>query len=144
MCNVLKTRIRSRSIAYGRFFSFLAGAGAIASAALAGVDRPPALAAANFDFRDTSGEVRDQTAEHAARLKAFGVTLRDGLSGNLKIEFIALSCQAEQCSAQAPGLVALAMQAKTAGARYLLFGEIHKMSTLVGQGNRVKRSVTKC
>ncbi|MEH2470000.1 hypothetical protein V1281_000753 [Nitrobacteraceae bacterium AZCC 2161] len=127
-----KTRIRSHSVAHGRFFTFLAGAGAIASAAFAGVDGPPTLAAANFDFRDTSGEVRDQTAEHEARLKAFGVTLRDGLSGNQKIELKALTCQAAQCSAQTPGLVALATQAKTAGVRYLLFGEIHKMSTLVG------------
>jgi hypothetical protein len=113
-------------------FAFLAGAGAIASAAFAGVDGPPTLAAAHFDFRDTSGEVRDQTAEHQARLKAFEATLHDGLSGNQKIEFKALTCQAEPCTAQAPGLVALATQAKTAGVKYLLFGEIHKMSTLIG------------
>jgi hypothetical protein len=54
---------------------------------------------------DTSGEVRDQTAEHEARLKAFEATLHDGLSGNQKIEFKALNCQAEQCTAQAPGLL---------------------------------------
>jgi len=135
-----KTRGRSRSLAYLGLVSLLAGVGALAPAAFAGVDRPPTptLAAANFDFRDTSGEVRDQTAEHDARLKAFEVTLRDGLSGNQKIELKALSCQAERCSAQAPGLVALAAQAKTAGVRYLLFGEIHKVSTLIG---RVKFAV---
>lgn len=127
-----KTRIRARPVSYGRLFAFLAGAGAIASAAFAGVDGPPTLAAAHFDFRDTSGEVRDQTAEHQARLKAFEATLHDGLSGNQKIEFKALTCQAEPCTAQAPGLVALATQAKTAGVKYLLFGEIHKMSTLIG------------
>ena len=134
MSNVqrVKTRMRSRSLAYLGFVSLLAGIGATAPAAFAGVDTPPTLAAANFDFWDSSGEVRDQTAEHEARRKAFEATLRDGLSGNRKIELKALSCQAEQCSAQAPGLVALAAQAKTAGVKYLLFGEIHKMSTLVG------------
>ena len=133
-----KMRARSRALAYGWFFALLAGAGGITSPAFAGVDTPPTLAAANFDFRDTSDEVRDQTAEHEARLKAFEVTLRDGLSGNRKIELKALTCQAEQCSAQAPGLVALAAQAKTAGVRYLLFGDIHKVSTLIG---RVKFAV---
>jgi len=131
MSNVKRT-VRFRSMVYGGLFALLAGAGAIAPAAFAGVDGRPTLAAANFDFRDTSGEVRDQTAEHEARRKAFEVTLRDGLAGNQKIELKALTCQAEQCSAQTPGLVTLAAQAKTAGVRYLLFGEIHKMSTLIG------------
>lgn len=126
------TRVRSRFTAHGRFLSLLAGAGAIASAALADAGELPTLAVSDFDFRDTSGEVRDQSAEHEARLREFSVELRDGFSGNQSVKLITLPCQAEQCSATRSGLDTLSAQAKAADARYLLFGEIHKMSTLVG------------
>ncbi|WP_158259808.1 DUF2380 domain-containing protein [Phyllobacterium phragmitis] len=134
MSNVrgVNRQFRSRSFVYGRFFAFLVSAGAIASAAFAETGGRPALATTNFDFRDTSGEVRDQTAEHEARLEAFNVTLRNGLSENPKFDLVALTCQTDQCTAKDPGLDVLSARAKTAGARFFLFGEIHKMSTLVG------------
>ena len=126
------TRDRSRSFAHGRFFLLLAGAGAMASSALADAGGPPALAAANFVFRDTSGEVRDQSAEHEARLKAFNAALRNGFLNNPQVDLVALTCRAAPCTAIDPGLDALSTQARAAGARHLLFGEVHKMSTLVG------------
>ncbi|TIP38088.1 DUF2380 domain-containing protein [Mesorhizobium sp.] len=91
------------------------------------------LAIADFEFRDTSGEVRDQTAEHEARLKAFDVALQGGLSGNQKIDLVALPCQAERCTIKDPGFVDLTKRARTASAKYLLIGQVHKMSTLVGR-----------
>lgn len=124
--------IRSRFIAYCSLLSLLAGVGAIASAAPARADELPAFAIADFDFKDTSGEVSDQTAEHQARLKGFAVSLRDGFVDDRKVKLIALPCQAEQCSARRSGLDTLSAQARAVDARYLLFGEIHKMSTLVG------------
>lgn len=128
----IKTQVRPRSFAYGSFFSCLAVAGVIASAALADAAGPPTLAVANFDFRDTSGEVRNQTREHEARLKAFGVRLRDDLSEDQKIKLITLTCQVEPCTVRTSGLDVLSTQARTAGVRYLLFGEVQKTSTLVG------------
>ncbi|WP_210244985.1 DUF2380 domain-containing protein [Mesorhizobium sp. J18] len=92
----------------------------------------PGLAVADFDFRDTSGEVRDQTAEHDARLEMFGISLRDGISDGEKTKLVTLPCQAQHCSANHIGLRTIAAQARKANVRYLLFGEIHKMSTLVG------------
>ena len=119
-------------VAWRRFFLALIGIGALTSPALAGVDGPVSLAVANFDFKDTSGETRDQTAEHDARLKAFGVALQHGLSDTKKIQLVALPCATEHCTVSDPGLADLSTQARTAGARYLLIGQVHKMSTLVG------------
>ena len=125
------TQNRPRLAGCRPFFLALIGLGALASAALAD-NRAASLAVANFDFKDTSGEIRDQTAEHDARLKAFGAALQHGLSDNQKINLVALPCQAEQCTVRDPGLADLSTQARTAGARYLLIGQVHKMSTLVG------------
>ncbi|PAP99216.1 MAG: DUF2380 domain-containing protein [Mesorhizobium sp.] len=130
MLKVQRAEVRFRLFECGRFLLILLGAGALASAAFADAAEPPTLAVADFEFRDTSGEVRDQTAEHETRLKAFGVALRDGLSE--KIDLVALPCQAEQCTIRDPGLVDLSKQARTANANYLLIGQMHKMSTLVG------------
>ncbi|TIT51290.1 MAG: DUF2380 domain-containing protein, partial [Mesorhizobium sp.] len=130
MLKVRCEEVRFRLFERGRFFLILLGAGALASAAFADAVEPRTLAVADFEFRDTSGEVRDQTAEHEARLKAFGVALRDGLSG--KIDLVALPCHAERCTIRDPGLVDLSKRARTASAKYLLIGQMHKMSTLVG------------
>ncbi|RWP06048.1 DUF2380 domain-containing protein [Mesorhizobium sp.] len=130
MLKVQSAEVRFRLFECGQFFLILMGAGLLAPAAFADVVEPATLAVADFEFRDTSGEVRDQTAEHEARLKAFDVALQDGLSE--KIKLVALPCQAEQCTIKDPGLVDLSKQAKTASAKYLLIGQVHKMSTLVG------------
>jgi hypothetical protein len=126
------TQNRPRLSECRAFFLALFGIGALTSAAFADADRPASLAVANFDFKDTSGEIKDQTAEHNARLAAFGVALQHGLSDNQKIDLVALPCETQQCSVRDPGLADLSTQARTAGARYLLIGQIHKMSTLVG------------
>lgn len=110
----------------------LFGASAIATVALADTDASPRLAVADFDFQDTSGEIMDRAAEHEARLKAFEATLRDRLLESGKIALASLDCGADPCTAAKPGLDILVAQAKAEGMRYLLFGSIHKMSTLVG------------
>jgi hypothetical protein len=110
------------------YFLFTALVGALAPIATLHAAESSALAVAGFSFKDTSGEIRDQTAEHAARLKAFGAVLNDDLAASPKIDPVALPCEASQCG----DLGALAAQAKAASARFLLVGEVHKMSTLVG------------
>ena len=93
------------------------------------------LALAHFDFRDTSCEVEDQSAEHQARLTSLNETLYAGLAGNPGITLADLTCEMERCTHRSPGLDALAGQARAAGAQYLLIGEVHKVSTLIGRAN---------
>lgn len=122
--------ITIRSAALGACLSaLLAG---LPSAALGETAAMPGLAIARFDFRDTSGEVRDQTVEHSARLEDLAATLSNELSETEKIRPIALACQSDGCSARTSGLETLAKDARSSGAEYLLIGEVHKMSTLVG------------
>ncbi|MCT7374103.1 DUF3280 domain-containing protein [Chelativorans salis] len=125
-------RIRSRAAIYSKLLLIPAAAAGIVSAEVSDAAEPLPLAISNFDFRDTSGEVRDQTAEHERRLRALDVALQKGLSDSEGIKSILLTCQTGKCSARAAGLEALSTQARNAGARYLLIGEVHKMSTLVG------------
>ncbi len=113
-------------------FAALIGASAFASVAVAETVEPLTLAVASFDFHDTSGEVEDQTAEHEARLTVFVLTVREKLAERREIAVTSLACEHEQCTARELGVAELSEQAKAAGASYLLIGEVHKMSTLVG------------
>lgn len=112
----------------------VAFAGAIGGAASGFADaaEPVTLATSGFDFRDTSGEVRDQRAEHAKRLKVLGIALQEGLSASNRMNLVPLTCGAGDCTARTAGVEAVSVQAREAGARYLLVGEVRKMSTLVG------------
>ncbi|NIC05658.1 DUF2380 domain-containing protein [Billgrantia bachuensis] len=121
-----------RRIARGVSFLLLTSTIAMASSIIADTEKTT-LALAQFDFQDTSGEVRDQSAEYEARLKSLNETLYGGLAGNQEITFVGLTCEMERCTHRTPGLAALTRQAKTAGARYLLVGEVHKVSTLIGR-----------
>ena len=93
---------------------------------------PTVLAISNFAFIDTSGEIRDQRFEHARRLTALGATLVDALSTSERISIVPLACQGGECTATAAGMEALSLEARRAGAQYLLIGEVRKMSTLIG------------
>lgn len=123
-------RVRSRPVLAGGLLLALAGVASFAPASVAGDG--PALAIVRFDFRDTSGEVRDQTAEHAARLNIFDATLQADLSNGQKVHPVAMACEPGPCSLKKAGIEALSAKAKADGARYLLVGEVQKMSTLVG------------
>ncbi|MHA6687891.1 DUF2380 domain-containing protein [Mesorhizobium sp. A556] len=87
---------------------------------------------ANFDFVDTSGEVKDETARHETQLHDFESVLRETMAKDRGIDPVALSCEAGRCSLADPGVDQLLRQAKAANARYLVTGGLHKMSTLVG------------
>jgi hypothetical protein len=91
----------------------------------------PALAIVALDYIDTSGEVRDQRADHARRLKAFMESLRSDLMASGKFRVVALDCPQARCPASSSPPDELAATAGKAGAAYVLVGGIHKMSTLV-------------
>jgi hypothetical protein len=93
--------------------------------------QPPGLVVAEFDYRDTSGEVVDQRAAHAARLQAFSERLRSELAGTGKYRVLTPACPADSCSAAQSDPQELIAQARRAGARLVLYGGIQKMSTLV-------------
>lgn len=92
---------------------------------------PVGLAVAGFDFVDTSGEVRDQGADHARRLAALNKTVATSLSGDNRVTVVSLECFGT-CSAATDGLEFLSEQAVKAGATHLLIGQVRKMSTLIG------------
>jgi len=87
----------------------------------------PGLVIVPFQFRDTSGEVRDQTADHERRLHDAMETAVSELAKTKLVKPSLLDC--DNC---APGLAELMDQARDKGAQYMLLGYFHKMSTLVG------------
>jgi hypothetical protein len=89
----------------------------------------PALAVTSPSYVDTSGEPRDQTADHARRVKAFADSLRADLATSVRIT--PLDCQPSPCTAATSDSAELIAKARQEGATYLLIGGIHKMSTLV-------------
>ena len=95
---------------------------------------PIKLAIADFDYKDTSGEAQDQAAAHAERLRNFTRLIDDELSASGKYQVVVLTCAKRPCSAGAMDAQSLTDAARQAGARLLLYGGIHKMSTLVQFG----------
>lgn len=102
------------------------------TAALATSETPKPIALANFDFVDTSGEPKDQSADHQRRLVEFGNELGQQLAESGKFVVVSLPCQSDRCSASDPGFKILSQLAKQNGARFLVIGGLKKMSTLVG------------
>lgn len=96
-------------------------------------NRIPAVIA-EFDNYDTSGEAGDHAAEHAARVHAFAGLLRDKLTSGGKYDVLALNCPEPTCSAGSMNPDDLVQAARRSGARLLVYGGIHKMSTLVQWG----------
>lgn len=112
--------------------SFVAAAlGVVLTVSPAPAEPGIAVAVANFDFLDTSGEAKDQSETHDRRLKALSDFLRQQLAASGKLELIKL-CEAAQCTATDPGFEQLAQQAKQAGARFVVIGVVKKTSTLIG------------
>lgn len=83
------------------------------------------IAIAEFSYLDTSGEATDQGAAHQARLQAFMAALQRDFDADRRFRPVQLSCGT--CSAPED----LAQAASAAGAKILVVGGIHKLSTLV-------------
>jgi hypothetical protein len=94
---------------------------------------PPrvSIAVLDFNYSDTSGEEREQSAYHEARLQDFARTVRTDLEQSGRFRIVPITCQPDPCSLTASDPAELVGAARRAGARLLLFGGIHKMSTLV-------------
>jgi Protein of unknown function (DUF2380) len=103
--------------------------GALAEASNAAPE-PIAIAIAALDYTDTSGEVNDQRAAHQELLRAFTSALQNDLSASGKYRAVPITCGAEPCASQTDALE-LQKAAQVAGARLVVIGGVHKMSTLV-------------
>src|SRR5215510_2775665 len=90
---------------------------------------------ADFDYEDTSGETEDRRAAHTARVKTFPVFLRERLAREDKYKVMGLDCAKVTCSADSIGAEDLVAAALKADARFLVYGRIHKMSTLIQWGS---------
>ncbi|WP_424360082.1 DUF2380 domain-containing protein [Methylocystis parvus] len=90
-----------------------------------------AVALIDFDYVDTSGEPRDQREDHARRLRDFMASLRRDLARDGKFRVVPLDCGDAPCAVGKETPQELFDAAKKAGARLLLYGGVHKMSTLV-------------
>jgi Protein of unknown function (DUF2380) len=104
----------------------------------AGLDRPsraegepPAMAVAEIQYVDTSGEPVDQSVDHFRRLREFETSLRSDLAAGGKVRTVSLDCPASACSIGEIEAPQLLDKAQAAGAAYLLIGSIHKQSTLI-------------
>jgi len=113
--------------------AMLAAALAAGSALADGETGIPAVIA-DFDNLDSAGEAPDSTAAHAARVAGFAGLLRDNLAAQGRYEVLALSCPEAACTAGGMAPDDLVQAARASGARVLVYGGIHKMSTLVHWG----------
>jgi hypothetical protein len=97
----------------------------------AGEDRL-SVTVSEFAFVDTSGEARDQTAEHRAWLRMFSDILRADIKTRARFDIVNLECPTPDCAVTDPeaSKAVIASAART-GARYLVFGGLQKTSTLV-------------
>jgi hypothetical protein len=86
---------------------------------------------ADFDYYDTSAEALDQSAQHAARVKSFVDLLRDGLAAHGRYRVLPLICPELACSAGRMDANEFMQAARRSGARVVIYGGIHKESTLV-------------
>lgn len=105
---------------------------AAVSPAAAADDAPSPVPVAVFDlvYVDTSGEPRDQTQEHAARIRRFSDALRSDLARSGKFRIVTPQCGADPCAAGGEP-AELVAQARAAGAKLVVIGGIHKQSTLI-------------
>ncbi|NDW07189.1 DUF2380 domain-containing protein [Jiella pacifica] len=87
-----------------------------------------------FDYSDSSGEPEDQTAEHAARLALFRKTLEADLDEAGSLDTATIPCMARDCTISTMRAADLLAECRAAGLDFLVFGGVHKMSTLVGGG----------
>ena len=97
----------------------------------AGTAALPGLALLDFNYVDTSGETRDQTAEHQKRLDAFMAALRKDVLASQKYQMVIPTCRPIPCQVGQSALVELQDAARAAGAKFLMMGGVHKMSTLI-------------
>ena len=96
---------------------------------------PLTVAVADFDYVDTSGEMQDQSAEHKARVVRFAELLRESLGAQGGFHVLPLECAEPPCTPVNMRPDNFIAASRRSGARFVVYGGIHKMSTLVQWGD---------
>ena len=96
---------------------------------------PLTIAVADFDYVDTSGEVKDQSAEHRARVARFAELVRENLGAQGDYRVLPLDCPKHPCTPISMHPDDFIAAARRSGARLVVYGGIRKMSTLVQWGD---------
>jgi hypothetical protein len=109
---------------------FGAALGGLGAQADVSPTEPVALAILNLDYVDTSGEPTDQTAAHQRRAADFVNALQRDLAASGQYRIVPMSCGSAPC---APTMNPFELQkaARAAGAKLVLLGGVHKMSSLI-------------
>jgi hypothetical protein len=94
-------------------------------------DATAALTVLPFTFLDTSGEMRDQAADHEARLKRMASTVASGVSSPGGYRIVEPSAALASC--QRTDSACLLGAARAAGADLILVGALQKVSTMATQ-----------
>jgi hypothetical protein len=113
------------SFAVGLLLAGLVGGSAIRAA------EPTSIALAEFDYIDSSGEMRDQTQKHAELIADFMQALRSDVGQSGKFRIVPLLCDGQPCTVRGSNPSDLVLAARRAGAKLLLYGGVHKQSTLI-------------
>lgn len=92
---------------------------------------PTPIALVDLDYRDTSGEPHDQSAEHETNVRLFMKTLGEDLEATGHFAVVPIQCDPAPCSINRTDAETLLNAAKDAGAKLMLYGDIHKVSTLI-------------
>ncbi len=104
---------------------------AVLLAPLASLAAPTPIALVDLDHRDTSGEPQDQSEQHAAYLQLFMKTLAEDLEASGQFVVVPIECDAAPCSVDETDSETLLVAAKQGGAKLMLYGGVHKVSTLI-------------
>ena len=96
---------------------------------------PLTIAVADFDYTDTSGEVNDQSAAHRARVAQFADLVRENLGAQTDYRVVPFECPDHPCTPINMRPDAFIAAARSTGARFVVYGGIRKMSTLVQWGD---------
>jgi hypothetical protein len=102
-----------------------------ASGTWASEQGPIPIALVELEYEDTSGEPQDQTEVHKARIQMFMRSLKEDLDRGGHFKTVEMSCGADPCSIEDTDPDELIAAAKKAGAKLMLYGGIHKVSTLI-------------
>ena len=96
---------------------------------------PLTIAVADFDFVDTSGEVKDPRAEHQARVAGFAELVRAKLGAQGDLRVLPLECAEPPCTPVNMRPDNFIAAGRRSGASFVVYGGIHKISTLVQWGD---------
>lgn len=96
---------------------------------------PLTIAVADFDYVDSSGEVKDQSADHKARVAQFVELVRASLSAQGDFRVLSIECTQPPCTPVNMRPDDFVAAGRRSGARFVVYGGIHKMSTLIQWGD---------